>query len=85
MSLLPQRKKSAEEIAKLRESLGVPGAPQKRNPRRNPKPPPLPRSRVETIVPAHHEATVVHAAEPNPPLAPAARHRSTTGPSRFTR
>jgi hypothetical protein len=25
MSLLPQRKKSAEEIAKLRESLGVPG------------------------------------------------------------
>jgi len=26
MSLLPQRKKSAEEIAKLRESFGVPGA-----------------------------------------------------------
>ncbi len=27
MSLLPQRKKSAEEIAKLRESLGIPGQP----------------------------------------------------------
>jgi hypothetical protein len=27
MSLLPQRKKSAEEIAKLRESLGIVGAP----------------------------------------------------------
>jgi hypothetical protein len=25
MSLLPQRKKSPEEIAKLRESLGIPG------------------------------------------------------------
>ncbi|MEX1114870.1 MAG: hypothetical protein WEB53_06445 [Akkermansiaceae bacterium] len=28
MSLLPQRKKSAEEIAKLRETLGIPGEPQ---------------------------------------------------------
>ncbi len=27
MSLLPQRKKSAEEIAKLRENLGIPGHP----------------------------------------------------------
>ncbi len=27
MSLLPQRKKSAEEIAQLRESLGIPGGP----------------------------------------------------------
>ena len=35
MSLLPQRKKSAEEIAKLRESLGVPGI----SPEEDPAPP----------------------------------------------
>jgi hypothetical protein len=49
MSPLPQRKKSSEEIARLRESLGIPGgAPHEVEPP------------VDTIVPANHEATVVH-------------------------
>ncbi len=51
MSLLPQRKKSPEEIAKLRESLGVPGAPAEAN---------EVSETVDTIVPAPHEAAVVH-------------------------
>ena len=34
MSLLPQRKKSAEEIAKLRETLGVPANAPEETPRR---------------------------------------------------
>ena len=55
MSLLPQRKKTAEEIAKLRESLGVPALPGD-----TPEAPTIPP--VEAIVPAHHQATVVDAA-----------------------
>jgi len=70
MSLLPQRKKSPEEIAKLRESLGVPGL----LPGEDPLPIPDTRSQapaepVETIIPAHHQATLVHAPETTP-LAP---------------
>jgi hypothetical protein len=62
MSPLPQRKKSPEEIARLRETLGIPGsaphdgetdAPQEENP-----------CPVDTIVPANHEATVVHTTDP---------------------
>ena len=68
MSLLPQRKKSPEEIAKLRESLGVPGL----SPGEEPLPipdaiPPAPAEPVETIIPAHHQATLVHAPETTPP------------------
>lgn len=55
MSLLPQRKKTPEEIAKLRESLGVPGAPEDTNEA---------PAAVDTIIPAPHEAAVVH---PGPP------------------
>ena len=55
MSLLPQRKKTAEEIAKLRENLGVPALPAEAS-----DPPATPP--VEALVPTHHEATVVAAA-----------------------
>ena len=55
MSLLPQRKKTPEEIAKLRESLGVPGAPADTTEA---------PAAVDTIIPAPHEAAVVH---PGPP------------------
>lgn len=54
MSLLPQRKKTAEEIAKLRENLGVPALPAD-----SPETPTTPP--VEALVPAHHQATVVAA------------------------
>ncbi|RPJ33747.1 MAG: hypothetical protein EHM17_09200 [Verrucomicrobiaceae bacterium] len=58
MSPLPQRKKSPEEIARLRETLGIPGsAPQVMEIDEQGVPP------VDTIVPANHEATVVHTAE----------------------
>lgn len=62
MSPLPQRKKSPEEIARLRETLGIPGsAPHEGETdvlqEKNPPP-------VDTIVPANHEATVVHSADP---------------------
>ena len=57
MSLLPQRKKSPEEIARLRESFGVPSdaaSPE------NPAPPPA----EETLVPHTHQADVVHESAP---------------------
>jgi hypothetical protein len=61
MSLLPQRKKSPEEIARLRESLGVPsGAAHEESP----APPP-----AETLVPHTHAADLVRDAAPAP-LAP---------------
>lgn len=61
MSPLPQRKKSPEEIAKLRETFGVPGSyPQLKEITRETAPAP-----VETIVPANHEATVVHEDAPS--------------------
>ncbi len=55
MSLLPQRKKSTEEIAKLRENLGVPTlhAVESETPA---------QPAVEAIVSNHHKATVVDAA-----------------------
>ena len=56
MSLLPQRKKSAEEIAHLRESLGVPALPESK------EEPPAP----DTIVPTHHQAILAHHPEPGP-------------------
>lgn len=72
MSLLPQRKKSAEEIAKLRESLGIPGispvtepAPAATSPAATP-PAAISSEPVETIVPTHHEAVVVHPPETAP-------------------
>jgi hypothetical protein len=79
MSLLPQRKKTAEEIAKLRESLGVPGVSQPSDAAPAPDTTDNPPDEVETIVATHHEATVVHAADPEPaaepaPLPPPAHH-----------
>jgi hypothetical protein len=79
MSLLPQRKKTAEEIAKLRESLGVPGVSPEPESAAAPDAATAAVDEVETIVPTHHEATVVHAAEPEPVaepehLAPPAHH-----------
>jgi hypothetical protein len=62
MSSLPQRKKSPEEIARLRETLGIPGgAPPMEAPEVSREPLP---SDVDTIVPANHEATVVHEQAP---------------------
>jgi hypothetical protein len=77
MSLLPQRKKSPEELAKLRETLGIPGA-AKEVPQ--PVAPPIeaapPATHMETLVPAIHEAAMVEDGEPLPlqtePAAPAA-------------
>jgi hypothetical protein len=64
MSLLPQRKKSAEELAKLRETLGIPGAAAE--PGETPAPAaPAPRAdHVETIVPAIHQAALVEDGDP---------------------
>ncbi len=50
MSLLPQRKKSAEEIAKLRESLGIPGlSPEEEMPVENLTP--APASLPSAVIP----------------------------------
>lgn len=75
MSFLPQRKKSAEEINKLRESLGVPGStdpdPSAPVPRPAPEPEPLAKPEVDTLVATHHAAAVVHETPPAPePAAP---------------
>lgn len=80
MSLLPQRKKSPEELAKLRETLGIPGAvteaPQPSEPAGQAARLSPPSEHVETIVPAIHEAAVVEDGDPLPlqtePAAPAA-------------
>lgn len=70
MSFLPQRKKSAEEINKLRESLGVPGStdpdPSVPVPRPAPEPEPMAKPEVDTLVATHHAAEVVHEAPPAP-------------------
>lgn len=67
MSSLPQRKKSAEEIAKLRESFGVPGSPLPESP---PDDSPAPASEeVDTLVATNHEATVVHESPELPEIA----------------
>jgi hypothetical protein len=74
MSLLPQRKKSPEELAKLRETLGIPGAAAETPPPAKPAVP-APAPHVETIVPAIHQAAVVEDGDPLPlqtePAAPA--------------
>jgi hypothetical protein len=66
MSPLPQRKKSSEEIVRLRESLGIPGAEHHEEPG-----PPKAGPAVDIIVPANHEAPVIHenapAELPKPP------------------
>lgn len=54
MSLLPQRKKSAEEIAQLRESLGIAAPPQESVDPTSPEP------MVDRIVSTTHEAAVEH-------------------------
>ena len=56
MSPLPQRKKSPEEIARLRETLGIPGGGSHEDePAWENNPPP-----VDTLVPSNHETTVIH-------------------------
>lgn len=65
MSLLPQRKKSAEEIAQLREGLGVHALPEGTNA-------PAAAGAPDTIIPTPHEATLVHHSEPTEPAEPAA-------------
>ncbi len=58
MSLLPQRKKSPEEIAKLRESLGIPGVDLE-SLQTSPEAATRATAAVETLTPTHHEAIVV--------------------------
>jgi hypothetical protein len=75
MSPLPQRKKSAEEIAKLRETLGVPPLSEaaRETPAKGPPEPeskPEPEAPVDTLVASPHEAEVVHHPEPEPEPAP---------------
>jgi len=64
MSLLPQRKKSAEELAKLRETLGIPGAAAETKETPEPSAPAPRTDHVETIVPAIHQAAVVEDGDP---------------------
>jgi hypothetical protein len=66
MSLLPQRKKSPEELAKLRETLGIPGAVAETPQPSEPAAFTPPAAHVETIVPAIHEAAVVEDGDPLP-------------------
>ena len=63
MSLLPERKKSAEEIARLRESFGVPPLSGAEAPAQPSQPSSPAADPVETIVPANHQATIVHTPE----------------------
>lgn len=77
MSLLPQRKKSPEEIAKLRETLGISGIPAEILPPSAsgelPAEPAPSIEHVETIVPAIHQAVVIEDDDPLPlPTAPTA-------------
>lgn len=73
MSLLPQRKKSAEEIAKLRHGLGVPGvqAQPETTPHVEEKPHAAEPSQaiseeVDTILPSNHAAALLHPVETTP-------------------
>jgi hypothetical protein len=80
MSLLPQRKKSAEEIAKLRESLGIPGSPV---PEQETSPPiaEIPAEPViDTLLPDSHQAVLVHPPEAIPLTPPEAPAIPTSGP-----
>ena len=71
MSLLPQRKKSAEEIAKLRESLGIPGQSpvEEESPAPEPVSALVPKPAVEIpaaeIIPIAEPIPVIHL-EPEP-------------------
>lgn len=56
MSSLPQRKKSPEEINKLRESLGVPVSPD---------PIEDAERKIDTLAPTHHAAEVAHKPHPS--------------------
>lgn len=56
MSLLPERKKSAEEIARLREHLGIPPGSAGDGGASHPQPP------TDTLVPHVHQADLVHPA-----------------------
>ncbi len=55
MSLLPQRKKSVEEIAQLRETLGIPAIPEESS---------ADQEVVDKIVPTTHQADLVHPEQP---------------------
>lgn len=66
MSLLPQRKKSVEEIAQLRETLGIPIIPDD---------PSSGQEVVDKIVPTTHQAGLVHLEEPVRIAPPQEEHR----------
>lgn len=67
MSLLPQRKKSPEEIARLRDSIGVPGDPRQAGETQDAAGPSAGKAGdVDTIVASNHEAALVHPAETIP-------------------
>lgn len=63
MSQLPQRKKTPEEIARLRDSLGVPAAPPSRLPEDEPGAP------VDKLIATNHQAELVHVPSAAPPPA----------------
>lgn len=70
MSHLPQRKKTAEEIAKLRENLGVPTLQDAESEK------PV-AAAPDTLVPEPHEASIVHhPAEPAPDTLVSNHHES---------
>lgn len=70
MSPLPQRKKSPEEIARLRDSLGVPGAPRQFEETQDAAEPSARKAGdVDTIVASNHEAALVHPDETIPLVA----------------
>jgi hypothetical protein len=66
MSLLPQRKKSPEEIAKLREDLGIPAAPPAADPPSTPDPPATPHA-IQVI--EHHHPPAEAPPSNHPPAA----------------
>ncbi len=81
MSLLPQRKKSPEELARLRDSLGVPASPPQVEEVLDTAEPSAAKAReVDTIIASNHEAALVHPAETIPLAAQPAEPPSSPKP-----